>query len=251
LSSCAFTTNRQKIQLLARHGNHIEEDLQMNRFAFKLSSYTLKTLSGLSKARIKIEGQEHIPQGSVVFCANHFTRIETVFLPHHIHTITGKQVWSLAARELFEVPMLEGLIRRLGAVSTEAPDRDDLLLKTLLSGQAHWIIFPEGMMVKNKKLVKNGRFVLTGDKGDLKPHTGAAVVALRCAFFRERLRRLKAAGAPEFYRLAAELDITNLSEVLTQPTHIVPVNITYYPANPVKMFWDPSPGCWSKNPPNG
>ena len=204
----------------------------MNPFAFKLSNYTLKYLSGFSRARIQIQGQENIPQGSVVFCANHFTRIETVFLPHHIHTITGKQVWSLAARELFQIPVLEGLLRRLGAVSTDAPDRDDLLLKTLLSGEVHWIIFPEGMMVKNKKLIRNGQFALTDDAGNLRPHTGAAVVALRCAFFRERLRRLKASGAKEFYRLAAELDIADLDTALKNPTHIVPVNISYYPANP-------------------
>ncbi|MCF8092158.1 MAG: alpha/beta fold hydrolase [Desulfotignum sp.] len=204
----------------------------MNRFAFKLSSYTLKSLSGFSRARLHIQGQENIPEGSVVFCANHFTRIETVFLPYHIHSITGKQIWSLAAQELFQVPVLEGLLRRLGAVSTDAPDRDGLLLKTLLSGYAHWIIFPEGMMVKNKKLLKKGRFVLTDDKGNIRPHTGAAVVALRCQFFRERLRRLKASGAPEFHRLAAELDIENMDGILAHSTHIVPVNITYYPANP-------------------
>ncbi len=204
----------------------------MNPFAFKLSGYTLKYLSGFSRARIQIQGKENIPEGSIVFCANHFTRIETVFLPHHIHTITGKQVWSLAAQELFQVPVLEGLLRRLGAVSTDAPDRDDLLLKTLLSGEAHWIIFPEGMMVKNKKLIRNGQFVLTDDAGNLRPHTGAAVVALRCAFFRERLRRLKASGAKEFDRLAQELNIVDMDAVLGQSTHIVPVNITYYPANP-------------------
>jgi 1-acyl-sn-glycerol-3-phosphate acyltransferase len=220
----------------------------MNRFAFKLSSYTLKTLSGFSRARISIQGASNIPRGSVVFCANHFTRIETVFLPHHIHTITGKQVWSLAAGELFDVPVLEGLIRRLGAVSTDAPDRDDLLLKTLLSGDAHWIIFPEGMMVKNKKLVKDGQFVLVDDNGELRPHTGAAVVALRCAFFRERLRRLKASGAPEFHRLAAELDLSNVDEVLAQSTHIVPVNITYYPANPRENILGTIAGLLVKEP---
>jgi 1-acyl-sn-glycerol-3-phosphate acyltransferase len=206
--------------------------MAMNRFAFTLSTYTLKYFSGFSRARIRVVGQENIPTGSVVFCANHFTRIETVFLPFHIHTVTGKQVWSLAARELFQVPLLEGLLKRFGAVSTDAPDRDDLLLKTLLTGDTHWIIFPEGMMVKNKKLVRNGQFVLTDETGNIRPHTGAAVVALRCAFFRERLRRLKAAGAPECNRLAAELDIQDIDAVLEQSTHIVPVNITYYPANP-------------------
>lgn len=88
------------------------------------------------------------------------------------------------------------------------------------------------MMVKNKKLVKDGRFVLMNGKEELRPHTGAAVVALRCAFFRERLRRLKAFNAPEFDRLTAELDLQNIDEILGLPTHIVPVNITYYPANP-------------------
>jgi esterase/lipase/1-acyl-sn-glycerol-3-phosphate acyltransferase len=222
--------------------------IPMNRFAFKLSSYTLKTLSGFSRARITVQGESNIPEGSVVFCANHFTRIETVFLPHHIHTITGKPIWSLAARELFDVPVLEGLIRRLGAVSTDAPDRDDLLLKTLLSGKAQWIIFPEGMMVKNKKLVKDGQFVLVDDNGELRPHTGAAVVALRCAFFRERLRRLKASGAPEFHRLAAELDLSDVDDVLAQSTHIVPVNITYYPANPRENLLGTIAGLLVKEP---
>ncbi len=105
----------------------------MNRFAFKLSSYTLKTLSGFSRARITIQGQSNIPEGSVVFCANHFTRIETVFLPYHIHSITGRQVWSLAYRELLDVPVLEGVAQIwLGACVHRRTDRMTCFLKTLL-----------------------------------------------------------------------------------------------------------------------
>ena len=107
----------------------------MNRFAFELSSYTLKTFSGFSKASIRIKGRENIPNGSVIFCANHFTRIETIFLPYHIHTITQKQVWSLAAKELFEVPVLEGFLNKLGAVSTHDPNRDTKILQTLIRQQ--------------------------------------------------------------------------------------------------------------------
>ena len=98
----------------------------MNRFAFELSSYTLKTFSGFSKANIKIFGRNHIPDGSVIFTANHFTRIETIFLPYHIHNITKKEVWSLAAAELFNVPVLQGFLNNLGAVSTKDPHRDEL-----------------------------------------------------------------------------------------------------------------------------
>ena len=78
----------------------------MNRFVFKLSTYTLKTFSGFSRAKIQVRGEENIPKGSVLFCANHFTRIETIFLPYHIHEVTGKEVWSLAAQELFQEPVL-------------------------------------------------------------------------------------------------------------------------------------------------
>jgi 1-acyl-sn-glycerol-3-phosphate acyltransferase len=203
----------------------------MNPLTFELSGYTLKTFSGFSRASIKVKGQENIPEGAVIFCANHFTRIETVFLPYHIHAITGKQVWSLAAAELFDIPVLEGLLSRLGGVSTHDPLRDEKILTTLLSGKAQWIIFPEGMMVKNKKLVKQDQFIMEDDTRQMRPHTGAAVQALRCEFFRERLRRLSIHGSEEFERLKSQLKVNNLDLVLNQQTYIVPVNITYYPGN--------------------
>ncbi|NOX34604.1 MAG: alpha/beta fold hydrolase [Deltaproteobacteria bacterium] len=204
----------------------------MNRFAFELSGYTLKTFSGFSKANIKISGQDNIPDGSVIFTANHFTRIETIFLPYHIHNITKKEVWSLAAAELFNVPVLQGFLNNLGAVSTKDPHRDELILKTLLSKDVQWIIFPEGMMVKNKKLIKKDKFVLKGDEAVRRPHTGAAILALRCEFYRERLRRMKDMGEPEFERLVQKFEIDDIDRVLTRQTYIVPVNITYYPASP-------------------
>lgn len=204
----------------------------MNRFAFALSGYTFKTVSGFSKSQIKIFGEHHIPDGSVIFTANHFTRIETVFLPYHIHNITKKEVWSLASEELFNVPILQDVLDKLGAVSTKDPNRDDLILKTLLSGNVQWVIFPEGMMVKNKKLIRKNRFTLIEDASVTRPHTGAAIIALRCEFYRERLKRMKSMGASEFDRLVHELQIKNIDRVLSRQTHIVPVNITYYPASP-------------------
>ena len=204
----------------------------MNRFAFELSNYTLKTFSGFSRAEIKISGQHNIPEGSIIFTANHFTRIETIFLPYHIHNITKKQIWSLTAAELFDVPVLQGILNNLGAVSTKDPHRDELIVKTLLSGDVQWIIFPEGLMVKNKKLIKRDQFAVT-DEGIVKrPHTGAAVVALRTEFYRERLRRMKTLNKSEFDRLVQIFEIENIDQVLDQETYIVPVNITYYPARP-------------------
>jgi len=204
----------------------------MNRFALGLSSYTLKTFSGFSNAQIKVSGEENIPEGSIIFTANHFTRIETVFLPFHIHKITKKEVWSLAAAELFDVPVLQRFLKHFGAVSTKDPQRDDLILKTLLSGQGQWVIFPEGMMVKNKKLIKKEQFALTDDTSVRRPHTGAASVALRCEFYRERLKRMRTLAKSEYDRLVKAFEIENIDRVLAQETYIVPVNITYYPASP-------------------
>ncbi len=204
----------------------------MNRFAFELSGYTMKTFSGFSKARIKIFGKENIPDGSIIFTANHFTRIETVFLPYHIHNITHKKIFSLATAELFDIPILKGFVTNLGGVSVKDPHRDELILKTLLSGDVHWIIFPEGMMVKNKKLVKQDHFSLKEEGTERRPHTGAATLALRCEFYRERLRRLKSNGEPEFERLLQTFEIDHIDNILSKETFIVPVNITYYPASP-------------------
>ncbi|MFH2093217.1 MAG: alpha/beta fold hydrolase [Pseudomonadota bacterium] len=204
----------------------------MNRFAFELSSYTLKTFSGFSNANIKINGERNIPDGSVIFTANHFTRIETIFLPYHIYQLTGKQVWSLAAAELFEIQMLQGFLKNLGAVSTRDPNRDHLILQTLLTKDVQWIIFPEGMMVKNKKLIKQDQFSLIENQSVSRPHKGAAILALRCEFYRERLRRLWQMAEPEYDRLAQKLEIQNIQKILDRQTFIVPVNITYYPASP-------------------
>ncbi|MCF6248669.1 MAG: 1-acyl-sn-glycerol-3-phosphate acyltransferase, partial [Desulfobacula sp.] len=204
----------------------------MNRFAFELSSYTLKTFSGFSKASIKISGQKNIPDGSLIFTANHFTRIETIFLPYHIHNITKKEVWSLAAAELFNVSILQGFLNNLGAVSTKDPNRDELILKTLLSGNVEWIIFPEGMMVKNKKLIKKDHFTLQDDEMARRPHTGAAVTALLCEFYRERIRRMKIMKESEYNRLLERFNLQDIEGFLEKETFIVPVNITYYPARP-------------------
>lgn len=204
----------------------------MNRFVFELSAYTLKTFSGLSKANVNIHGRKNIPQGPIIFTANHFTRIETIFLPCFIHGITKRLVWSLAAADLFKVSILKNVIKILGGISTKDPNRDEVIQKTLLTENVQWIIFPEGMMVKNKKLMKKNTFAVKNNKIEKRPHTGAALAAFRCEFYRERLRRLHQMGAPEFDRLVDQFEIDDIGQVLDQETFIVPVNITYYPASP-------------------
>ena len=200
----------------------------MNRFAYFMSGYALRALSGLSRTRITVHHKERIPDASVIFIANHFTRIETVFLPYHLHGITKKRIWSLAHADLF-TGGLKSTLDLMGAISTKDPKRDYLITKTLLDGQSSWIIFPEGRMVKNKKLVKDGRFEFPVDKLVQRPRSGAAVIALQSEFYRERLRRMKTRNPKEFARLIDWFEIKDPEKVLNQTTYMVPTNITYYP----------------------
>jgi esterase/lipase/1-acyl-sn-glycerol-3-phosphate acyltransferase len=200
----------------------------MNPFAYRTTGLAIKAFSWLSKANIRTHGVEHIPTGSLLFVINHFTRIETLLMPYFIHQLTATPVWSLADVELFKGP-LRTYLDQVGAVSTRDPDRDKLIVKTLLTGEAAWIIYPEGRMVKNKKLVEKGRYMISYAGGKHPPHTGAATLALRTEFYRQRLRYLHAMGHDETPRLMAQFGIQDLAPVIKRNLFIVPVNLTYYP----------------------
>lgn len=200
----------------------------MNRFAYRTTSLAIKMLSSLSKAKINIHGKENIPEGSIIFVINHFTRIETLLLPYHINKLTGMPVWSLAAYELFK-GALGILLDKIGAVSTKDPDRDLLIVKSLLTGEALWIFFPEGLMVKSKKIIDKGRFMITSAGEKRPPHTGAATLALRTEFYRQRLLKMSESVSDEARRLMDLFQIDSLESVLEKKTYIVPINITYYP----------------------
>ncbi len=200
----------------------------MNRFAYRTTGLAIKALSNLSKARLRLHGQANIPAGSLIFAVNHFTRIETLLMPYVIHQLTRLPVWSLADAEFFRGP-LSRLLEQVGAVSTRDPERDRLIIKTLLTGEANWLIFPEGGMVKNMKVMEKGRFMIAWAAGKRPPHTGAATLAIRAEFYRERLRCLSRSAPLECDRLMGLFNLDSLERVLDRSTFIVPVNITYYP----------------------
>jgi esterase/lipase/1-acyl-sn-glycerol-3-phosphate acyltransferase len=200
----------------------------MSRIAYRTTGLAVKALANLSKAQVHIHGEEHLPQGSIIFVVNHFTRIETLLMPYLLNKLTQVPVWSLADYELFR-GALGSFLDRVGAVSTRDPDRDRLIVKSLLTGEAHWLIFPEGRMVKNLKIVDKGRFMVSWAGGKHPPHTGAAMLALRTEFYRERMSRLAAGRHPEAERLREVFQIADPEAVAKRQTYILPVNITYYP----------------------
>lgn len=202
----------------------------MNRFAYRTSGFAIQMLSEWSQASIRLHGEDRIPRdAAIVFVVNHFTRIETLLLPAYLYRLTGeKPVWSLADYRLFR-GALKSYFDSVGVVSTRDPDRDLLIVRTLLAGEASWIIFPEGRMVKNKKIVDGGRFMISHDGEKHPPHTGAAALALRAEFFRRRILALSETRPEEAARLVALFELEGAEALAARPTCIVPVNLTYYP----------------------
>lgn len=200
----------------------------MNKFAFRTTGLLIKALYNLSRATFHLHSQENIPKGPIIFVVNHFTRLETFLFPYVAYTLTKTPVWSLAAADLFRGTFGEYL-EKVGAVSNKAPNRDRLIVKTLLTGEANWIIFPEGRMVKNKKIVERGKHLISYAGGKHPPHTGAATLALRTEFYRRRILDLADSNHVEALRLLGLFQIDGVENVSEMPTRIVPVNISYYP----------------------
>ena len=105
----------------------------MNRQAYLASGHVIALMEALSKVNVNIHGRENIPDGSLIFVVNHFTRIETLLLPYHIYHLTNRPVWSLADAAMFS-GALGQILEALGNVSTKAPDRDRVIVKNLLTG---------------------------------------------------------------------------------------------------------------------
>ncbi len=201
-------------------------------FTIKLTSIALNAVIKLSNADLRIHGEKNIPDEPSVFVINHFTRMETFLIPFVLTKTTEKEIISLAHHSFFGGGFGR-FLEKLGAVSTNDPDRDRKMIGALLRGDAHCMIFPEGQMIKDKKIVEKGKYMIYNTGIRRPPHTGAGILALRAEFYREKLRQFRVSGFTQgieeylrFFGIAPGYDIDG---IINRRTTIVPVNITYYP----------------------
>lgn len=203
----------------------------LSPFLLKASYYTLDTLFNTARADIRVHNTERIPDGPVLFVVNHFTRIETIFLPYIVKKYSGRVPLSLAHHSFFS-GAFGSLMEKLGAISTKNEHRDRLLTGALLTNHTPVIIFPEGQMIKDKKIIEKGKFIVYNAGIRRPPHTGAARIALWSEIVRQRLRLLSEQGNDEARTAILEhfaLTPEEGDEIIKQRTAIVPLNITYFP----------------------
>jgi len=117
--------------------------------------------------------------------------------------------------------------------------RDCIIVDDFLSEKSDWIIYPEGHMVKNKKIsFDNGVFCVHTSLREGPIHTGAAILALKAEVLRLRLKNIKNDDELKKFCILNHISFKQLKQNVN--LKIVPLSITYYPIRPGKnrlLLW--------------
>jgi esterase/lipase/1-acyl-sn-glycerol-3-phosphate acyltransferase len=197
----------------------------------KTIEVSLATLIKVSGTDIRLHGTENVPDQPVLYVINHFTRLETILMPYIIKKSIKKYPISLAHHSFFSGEM-STFMDKVGAISTIDPNRDKIFINALFTDSHPVIIFPEGQIIKDKKIIEKGKHIVYNAGIRRPPHSGAAQIALRTEFIREKLRNFRSRGDSSSIACIAEhfgFDPADVDKIINKETYIVPVNITYYP----------------------
>ncbi|MHC4413822.1 MAG: alpha/beta fold hydrolase [Planctomycetota bacterium] len=204
----------------------------MGLTTYKATGVFMTALKRLLGVNLRATGSEHLVDRPTLFVANHFTRIETFLIPYVIFRQARRQVRSLGTHSVFR-GLFGDYFEALGGMSTRDPRRNRTIVRELMTGRSDWVIYPEGGLIKNKKMVHKGRLRLSHPERQGPPHTGAAMLALKAVMCKHRylaaceeddLRRI------EYYEDSFGLNGTD--QICTDGIVIVPVTLTFYPMRP-------------------
>ncbi len=204
----------------------------MANIRFRTAEVSLKLLERLFRMKIDVDGLEHLNGHPTVFVINHFTRLETILLPYVLYKYQFNQVKSLAHHGLFH-GVLGNMLSSLGVVSTRAPNRDNRIIGDLMCDRHDWLIYPEGRMVKNKKVYNKAGFFASKQFKRSLPRTGAAILALKSEIYKRRYRAALDSGDNDTIAHMNQIfGIERTDAICPRGTVIVPVTISFYPIRP-------------------
>lgn len=191
------------------------------------SGYALKVLQKILNTNIEIKGLKNLPKDHPrIFVANHFTRMEAIVVPYWLYHKTDIKVGVIADDSIF-VDYFGTFLKNIGALSKSHPDRDEIITSDLLQGRKDWLIFPEGRMVKGKRIVKeDNHYAVKIDGRTKKVYTGAAYFGLSSQLLREDYIHKKIKNKKEFCN---KFFLNSLKDITKKETMIVPINISYSP----------------------
>ena len=218
----------------------IPENPEINFRVYNFCVKAFRTTRRLLKLNIKLhqdaEGQQDTVQQGDIFLFNHFARFETFIPQYLIHEACGAHCRSVASPEFFEGDeRFSQFLYSIGVVPNSMPHLFPFLARELLHGRK-LVIFPEGGMVKDKRVDdRKGQYSVYSRTANerRKHHRGPAVIALALDAFKTALLHDYAVGKYDrIERWAEQLDFDDVEQLMmkaVKPTVIVPSHITFYP----------------------
>nr|QEO32861.1 hypothetical protein [Candidatus Entotheonella sp.] len=203
-----------------------------------LTLFMLRRLESHLDVRIRLHDlTDQFDMGGGLIVANHFTRLETFVVPFVVHRATNITLRILASHVLFGNKTFGDYLMSIGALPTNHPNKYELIARDILQG-GWWLIFPEGGLIKDRRVIEKGRLNVTTDAGQVRrrPRSGSAILAMTVQRYKAALRQALENNW-ETQTICESLGLgdrrpSELEALAFRPTPIIPLNITYYPLNP-------------------
>ncbi len=211
-------------------------ETEINHSAYSWSARLFSILEKMLNINIRMHHDKgQLAQGEI-FLFNHFARFETFIPQSLIYRETGVYCRSVASSEFFSGDdIFSNYLLSVGAVPHNYPRLIPYLAGEILRGRKI-IIFPEGGMVKDRRVVdRRGGYSIYSRiaKERRKHHTGAALLSLTLDIYKKAILQAHVRGDhAKLERWSAELKMDNVESLLTaalRPSTIIPANITFYP----------------------
>lgn len=218
-----------------KHSPYPDEWPDIDNSYYNRSVRLFAAVEKLLSVNLELYADAQTLQGDI-FLFNHFSRFETFIPQFLIYEKTGAYSCAIASGEFFkESNFLSNYLKEVGVFPHDHPRLFPMLAGQILRGRKV-IIFPEGSMVKDRRVIdQEGHYSIysrvTGERR--KQHTGPAVlgqgvealkVAIRYAFDKKLSARLQ-----YWQELLKFENQDELMASVLKPTLIVPSNITFYP----------------------
>ncbi len=216
-------------------GNYPENWSDIDRTLYNRSVRVFDTVKKVLSVKIKLHAATQVQQGDI-FLFNHFSRFETFIPQFLIYEETGAYSCAIASGEFFQQDtVLARYLKQVGVFPHDHQRLFSLLASQILRGRKV-IIFPEGSMIKDHKVIdEKGNYGIysrmTGQRR--KQHTGAAVLAQGVEVLKTIIRNAYSnKDHDQLVWWKEHLKVDSLDQLLTssiKQTLIIPANITFYP----------------------
>ena len=131
-----------------------------------MTRFILRRLEQSLGIRLRLHGLENqFDLGGGIIVANHFTRLETFVVPFVIHRAVNMIIRILAAPMLFGNEAFGDYLLSIGALPTNYPNKYELIARDIVRG-GWWLIFPEGGLIKDRKVLEGGKLYIATESGN-------------------------------------------------------------------------------------